>query len=194
MKLHSIHKELKEILSAKRFKHSEGVALSAKKLAERYGEDPNQAELAGWIHDCAKEMKLAEMQAWCAQKAFAIDDEMWNSRALLHGPAGSAFAELHWGITDRDILSAVFYHTTGKAGMTLLEKIVFLADYIEPSRNFPGVETLRELAEKDLEEGMLFAYDSTIGHLLETHEYIYELTLTGRNAVLRELAQKAGKV
>lgn len=193
MKFHDIKKELEGMLSKKRFVHSLGVSAAARHLAELYGGDADQAELAGLVHDCAKEMKLPEMQAWAAQKAFPIDDYMWQSRALLHGPAGSAYAELHFGITDPEILSAVYYHTTGKAGMSLLEEIVFLADYIEPSRDFPGVDELRKKAEKNLDDAALFAYDSTLRHLLEEHAYVYELTLSGRNALLQKIQKKEGK-
>lgn len=184
MKLEDIIQELKHSLSEKRFRHTGGVAASAKSLALRYGGNPEQAELAGWVHDCAKEMKLEDMQQWVKKKDFAIDEYMLGSRALLHGPAGSAYAELHFGIHDPEILSAVFYHTTGNTHMSQLEKIVFLADYIEPSRDFPGVDTLRKAAKHGLDHAVLLAYDSTIGHLIDDHEYIYELTFQGRNALL----------
>lgn len=187
MELEEIQKELRDILSKKRFKHSAGVADSARHLAELYGEDPEKAYLAGWVHDCAKEMTLPEMQEWVAKKGFKLDSYMLGSRALLHGPAGSAYAELHYGITDEAILSAVFYHTTGQPAMTKLQKIVFLADYIEPSRDFPGVAALRKLSEKGLDEAVLAAYDSTIGHLLDEGAYIYDLTFLGRNALILEM-------
>lgn len=189
MKLEDIKKELKQVLSEKRFRHSGGVAASAKALALRYGGDPDQAELAGWVHDCAKEMKLEKMQQLVKEKGFAIDAYMMSSRALLHGPAGSAYAELHFGIHDPEILNAVFYHTTGNTHMTQLEKIIFLADYIEPSRDFPGVDTLRKAAKQGLDQAVLLAYDSTIRHLLDDHEYIYELTFQGRNALLLSMQE-----
>lgn len=181
MNLDKIIGELKKELSSKRFHHTEGVAHTARKLALRYGADPEKAYIAGWIHDCAKEMPLSEMQEWTKKDGMRLDPYMMGSRALLHGPAGSAYAKLHFHMDDEEILSAVVYHTTGRPHMTLLEKIVFLADYIEPSRDFPGVEGLRKLAEKDLDEAMLAAYDSTIRHLLDQEAYIYDLTFLGRN-------------
>lgn len=181
MGLSKIREELQELLSEKRFHHTEGVAASARGLAARYGADPKRAELAGWVHDCAKEMTLAEMRALVEKAGMDVDEPVWHSRALLHGPAGSAYAKLHFGIQDTDILKAVFYHTTGKPDMTLLEKVVFLADYIEPSRDFPGVDELRTLARENLTNALIAAYDSTIGHLASQHAYIYELTLAGRN-------------
>lgn len=187
MELKSIQKELKQSLSEKRFRHTGGVAASARKLAEIYGGDPDQAELAGWLHDSAKEMKLPEMQELVKEKGFDIDPYMLDSRALLHGPAGAAYAELHFGIHDQAILDAIYYHTTGNAHMTKLEKIVFLADYIEPSRDFPGVDALRKEAKKDLNQAVLLAYDSTIRHLIDDGAYIYDLTFIGRNAMVLEL-------
>ncbi len=192
MELEQIQKELKQSLSEKRYRHTGGVAASARMLAEKYGGDPDQAYLAGWLHDSAKEMKLPEMQKWVSEKGFTIDPYMLGSRALLHGPAGAAYAELHFGIHDQAILDAVFYHTTGNTHMTLLEKIVFLADYIEPSRDFPGVEALRKEAKKDLNQAVLLAYDSTIRHLIDDGEYIYDLTFEGRNALVLEM-QETGK-
>lgn len=186
MELHQIQKELAERLSAKRFRHTCGVAASSRQLAEQYGADPDQAELAGWIHDCAKEMSLEDMQTLVRTENLSLDAPVLKRRALLHGPAGSVYARRHFGITDPDILSAVFYHTTGKPHMTLLEKIVFLADYIEPSRDFPGVEELRKMSGQDLNQTLIAAYDSTIRHLAEQHAYIYELTLAGRNALILE--------
>ena len=135
MDLIDIQKDLKKILSAKRYRHSAGVADSARALADKYGANAEKAYIAGWVH----------------------------------------------GIDDKDIKSAIFYHTTGRTNMTLLEKIIFLADYIEPSRDFPGVDTIRKLAEKDLNQAVLSAYNSTIKHLIDQDAYIYDLTFLGRN-------------
>lgn len=192
MELKLIQNELKQSLSEKRFRHTGGVAASARMLAKLYGGDPDQAELAGWLHDAAKEMKLSDMQMWVKEKGFAIDSYMLQSRALLHGPAGAAYAELHFDIHDQAILDAIYYHTTGNAHMTKLEKIVFLADYIEPSRDFPGVDELRKEAKKDLGQAVLLAYDSTIRHLIDDGAYIYDLTFIGRNAMVLEV-QGTGK-
>ena len=90
---------------------------------------------------------------------------------------GSVLAKTAFGIDDEEIRGAIYYHTTGRVGMTLLEKIVFLADYIEPNRDFPGVEDLRLLAEKDLDEAVLAAYDSTISHLIDQEAYSKEKRL-----------------
>lgn len=184
MTLDDIKKDLKKRLSEKRYVHSKGVSQLAEKLAKAYGADPDKARLAGLVHDCAKELSLPDMQALVKGKGLALDDYMMGSRALLHGPAGSVLAEKAYGITDKDILSGVYYHTTGCPDMTLMEKIIFLADYIEPSRDFPGVDHLRKTAFKDLDAALIEAYDDTLRHLLDQHQYVYTLTLAGRNDLI----------
>ncbi len=192
MKLEKIKKELEKSLSGKRYRHSGGVADTAKHLAKLYGADADKAYEAGWVHDAAKELSLSDMQALIPEDSPLREDQpLMGSRALLHGPAGSIFIEKEFGIHDKEIQSAVYYHTTGHPQMTLLEKIVFLADYIEPSRDFPGVETLRKLAEKDLDKAVLAAYDSTISHLLDQEAYIYDLTFLGRNDLVLRMEKKA---
>lgn len=181
MDLKLIRADLKERLSSSRYIHSLGVSEMAKRLAEKYGADPEKAELAGLVHDCAKDMSLEDMQKVAEEGHFAIDPHMHDSKAILHGPAGAVLAKKIYGIKDEDVLSAIYYHTTGAANMTVLQKIIFLADYIEPSRDFPGVDKIRKAAEKSLYKGMITAYKSTISHLLDQKAYIYPLTLEGWN-------------
>lgn len=191
MKLTDIKKDLKNRLSERRYVHSAGVAASAYILAEKYGYNPKKAELAGWLHDCAKEMKLEEMQDIIDEQNLQVDDEyMRSSRALLHGPAGSIMAKTVYGIKDRDIQNSIFFHTTGRPQMELLDKIIFLADYIEPSRDFPGINIIRRNAQKNLDTAVLSAYDATIRHLLAQKEYIYELTFLGRNDLIKHMGNK----
>ena len=190
MKLTDIKKDLKNRLSERRYVHSAGVAASAYILAEKYGYNPKKAELAGWIHDCAKEMKLEEMQNIIDEQNLQVDEYMRSSRALLHGPAGSIMAKTIYGIKDRDIQNSIFFHTTGRPQMELLDKIIFLADYIEPSRDFPGINIIRRNAQKNLDTAVLSAYDATIRHLLDQKEYIYELTFLGRNDLIKHMGNK----
>ena len=185
-----IKKRLKELLKDKRYVHSLGVASVSRHLAETYGyADPDKAELAGLVHDCAKNLPLVEMQQLTDEGRIPMDLALYNSKALLHGPAGSVLARKLFGITDEEILSAVYYHTTGHPDMQLLEKIVFLADYIEPSRDFPGVDKLRRLSEISLDKAVLAAYASTISHLLDTNAFIYPLTMEGRNDLLKKMEE-----
>lgn len=150
-------------------------------MADKYGANAEKAYIAGWVHDCAKELSLSEMHDIVNEHSLRLDKYVLSSKALLHGPVGSILCETKYGIDDKDIKSAIFYHTTGRTNMTLLEKIIFLADYIEPSRDFPGVDTIRKLAEKDLNQAVLSAYNSTIKHLIDQDAYIYDLTFLGRN-------------
>ena len=174
MNIKEIKSKLKGLLKEKRFIHSCGVAATARQLAIHYQyTDVDKAELAGLIHDCAKNLSLTDMQ----------------QTALLHGPVGMILAQKWFAVKDKDILSAIYYHTTGRPNMSLLEKIVFLADYIEPSRDFPGVENLRELSKLSLDKAVLCAYNSTIKHLLDIDAYIYPLTIDGRNNLLEHMME-----
>ncbi len=99
-------------------------------------------------------------------------------------------AKTVYGIKDRDIQNSIFFHTTGRPQMELLDKIIFLADYIEPSRDFPGINIIRRNAQKNLDTAVLSAYDATIRHLLDQKEYIYELTFLGRNDLIKHMGNK----
>ena len=179
----TITERLQGLMGEKRLRHTIGVAASARELAARYGENPDRAELAGLLHDCAKELKLKDMQALVDEASTGtkvdvqVDDEMYRSGNLLHGTAGALLAERDFGVTDAGVLEAIRVHTTGKAGMSALDKIVFLADYIEPGRTFPGVDALREAAEKDPDEAVLAGFETTIGFLRDKDTPIYAPTL-----------------
>lgn len=171
-------------LRPKRFRHTLGVVDSATILAKQYGADVEKARLAALLHDCAKEMPLEDMQALVKSKGYNVDKDMLSNGAILHGLAGMIRAEVEFSIRDRDVLEAIRVHTTGKIGMSTLDKIIFLADYIEPSRDFPGVEELRDMAKTNLNNAVLLGYDTTIRYLLDQHVTIYPLTILGRNDLL----------
>lgn len=173
----------------KRYTHTLGVAESARKLAIRYGADPDKAQLAGYLHDYCK--------CWPVDKMFEIlvrhempTDLLEGEKELWHAFAGAIVIQTDLGITDPEILQAVRYHTTGRAGMTLLEKVVCVADYIEPNRNFPGVEQIRELAEKDLDAALALALGGTIQFLIEKQKTVFPLTLSAYN----DLISRKGRV
>ena len=182
-----IKKRLKELLKDKRYVHSLGVASVSRHLAENYGyADPDKAELAGLVHDCAKNLPLEKMQQLADEGRIPMDLALYNSKALLHGPAGSVLARKLFNITDEEILSAVYYHTTGHPDMQLLEKIVFLADYIEPSRDFPGVDKARELAQIDIDSALLYCYDQTLTELVARGKLIHSDTIAAYNDMIRQ--------
>lgn len=173
-------------LSPKRFAHTLGVVDTAKRLAKYYGAPVDQAEIAALLHDAMKESSLQEMQSLVMEAQIPVDSEMLKNGALLHGPAGAAYAKLTLHIQDELICEAIRVHTLGSTHMSVLDKIIFLADYIEPNRNFPGVEELRNLAFQDLNAAVVQAYDGTIRHLLDQGLSIHVDTIRGRNSVLLE--------
>lgn len=186
---------VKTHLTTARYQHVVGVAAAAKQLAIQYGGDPEQAEIAGLLHDVAKQLPLEKMQS-LAQRSFGdtLDTEIMVNGNLLHGYAAVTMARELFGVTDATLLASLAHHTTGAPVMNTLEKIVFLADYIEVHRTFPGVETLRALAKQDLDRAVLAGYDSTLYHLLEEKQPIYVGTVVNRNALLAMIMKnKEGK-
>ena len=144
MKREKIMYKLKKELDAQRYTHTLGVEETARQMALLFGEDPQKAALAGLLHDCAKCMTLTQMVK--AAKGVPLDPVMKESKALMHAVAGMCVAKNVYGVDDPDVLGAIRWHTTGHAGMTRLEKIIYLADMIEPSRKpYPGLEEIRAL-------------------------------------------------
>lgn len=184
MTIDQIHDKLKEVLSPKRFKHSIGVMETSAKLAAQYGIDINKAELAGLLHDCAREMNGEEILKLCKQHNIEVDNICAIKPKLLHGPVGSIVAREEYGIEDEEILSAIYWHTTGHRNMSALDKIVFLADYIEPGRDFPGVDKVREAVFQDLDKGMVVALMSIIKHLVKKRALIQLDTIDTWNYII----------
>lgn len=187
MTFEEIYQDLSRKLTPKRFTHSIGVTDMAETLAKRYGADPTQARLAGLLHDCAKELSLAEMYRWLQVANEVVDSQMMKDGALLHGVVGAIVANYVYHVTDTEILEAIRVHTTGKVGMSILDKIIFVADYIEVNRDFDGVDRLRELAKTDLDQAVLGGYDNTISFLIKQKKEIYSTTILGRNDIIFRL-------
>lgn len=185
MDIKEIETDLSNKLSKKRFIHTLGVVNSAMYLAKKYGANIEDAHLAALLHDCAKEIPLLEMRDLVAD--LPCDQAMLHSGALLHGLAGMVLANTQYGVTNPDILEAIRVHTTGKENMSKLDKIIFLADYIEPNRKFPGVNDIRLAAEQSLDAGVLCGFDMTIRHLIDSGDSIYPLTILSRNDLLRHM-------
>ena len=185
MDIKEIETDLSNKLSKKRFIHTLGVVNSAMYLAKKYGANIEDAHLAALLHDCAKEIPLLEMRDLVAD--LPCDQDMLHSGALLHGLAGMVLANTQYGVTNPDILEAIRVHTTGKENMSKLDKIIFLADYIEPNRKFHGVNDIRLAAEQSLDAGVLCGFDMTIRHLIDSGDSIYPLTILSRNDLLRHM-------
>ena len=163
-------KQAKELvrsrLSDKRYEHTINVKKMAVKLAKHYGTDPEQAALAALLHDAAKELPKDEMRAIMqAHPEYAQGGEA-RPTPVWHGICAAILARTEWGVTDEAVLSAIACHTAGKAGMTQLDKILYLADMTSAERDWPGVEKLRKLEMKDLDAAMLAALRQTNGFVL----------------------------
>lgn len=186
-----IKKELKHRLSPKRFNHSLGVAEEAERLAKHYGANPEKAYLAGLIHDCSKEIPVQDaIQLLSERFSVTCDEVALQTPRILHGPLGACVAKEEFGVEDAEILDAVWYHTTGKAGMDLFSKIIYIADYIEPNRTYPDVEVLRALTYEDIDRAILFGIDYTIGELVKRKTVIHPDTMHCRNDILIKMNAK----
>lgn len=158
--------DLKKTQNRHRFEHTMGVAKTAKKMAEVLGENPNKAYLAGLLHDCAKCISDEEKIKICKENSIEISASEKCNPFLLHAKAGAYFTQYKYHITDTDIINAVRYHTTGRPDMSLLEKIIFTADYIEPGRNKqPNLEELRKSAYLDIDFTVYMILRDTLNYL-----------------------------
>ncbi|WP_017728433.1 bis(5'-nucleosyl)-tetraphosphatase (symmetrical) YqeK [Halalkalibacterium ligniniphilum] len=182
---------VKPHLTEHRYTHTLGVVQAATELAERYGAPVKKAELAAIFHDYAKFRDRNEMRA-LVQTTLSCKDILDYGDELLHAPCGAYYVEHEIGILDEDVLRAICYHTTGRPNMSLLEKVVFLADYIEPGRHFKGVDEVREIAKNDLNEALIASLGNTIGFLSKRQQLIYPATLATYNQLIQEKKQKGG--
>ncbi|HFQ0456565.1 TPA: bis(5'-nucleosyl)-tetraphosphatase (symmetrical) YqeK [Enterococcus faecium] len=167
-------------MSEQRFKHVLGVEETAVALAKKYSASPEKASIAALTHDYAKERPDEEFKMVIVRDGF--DPELLNyNNAIWHGLVGASFVERELGITDAEILHAIRVHTTGAAKMSLLDKIIYVADYIEPGRDFPGVQDARAIAWADLDEAVAFETKHTLAHLLAQEQQIYPKTIETYN-------------
>jgi len=182
--------ELIEVVSsqmpAKRWQHTQGVMETAVKLAKQYGADPVKADLAAILHDVAKYWPIEKLRGILTDHQLSNDLLLYNKQ-LWHAEVGAFVASHDFGIHDMEVLDAIRYHTSGRIGMTLLDKVVCLADYIEPGRDFPGVNNIRELANDSLEEALIAGLDSTISLLVSRKQIIFPLTVFARNDLIKKL-------
>lgn len=167
---------IKPRMKEKRYIHTIGVMETAIQLAERFGEDSKRAEIAALLHDICKYADEAWMEQVVNEQRLNVQLVGWGSE-LLHGPVGAYVAQTEFGIDDEDILNAIRYHTTGRAGMSNLEKIIYIADMIEPNRKFNGVERLRDKAKKDLNKAMSACIRHSLAFLVDTKQPIFPLSV-----------------
>lgn len=158
--------EVKTHLTERRFYHSQCVAEEAARLARRYGADVEKARLAGILHDIMKDTAPEEQLKILTDSGIILTDAQRRNRKLWHALSGAVYLREKLGIEDREIVEAVECHTSGKGNMTLLDKVLFVADYISADRDYPGVEEMRRLADQSLEEAMVEGIRYTVDELM----------------------------
>ncbi len=163
-------------LKHKRIPHVLGTEQEAIRLALRYGADVQKVRVAALLHDCTKKLDMEEQLALCRQYGIRLDELEQRALKLLHAKTGAAIARDLFGVDD-EIYSAIYWHTTGHANMTLLEKIMYLADYIEPTRNFPGVNELRAACNESLDKGLRMGLEMTIQEMHDRGNPVHSATL-----------------
>ena len=182
MDIIEIQRHLKKKQSEHRFTHSLGVQYTSICLAMKYGYDLGKAELAGILHDCAKHYSAEKLIKACEKNKIPTTDSEHKSPFLLHAKVGALLAADKYGVTDNEVLEAIRWHTTGKPAMTMLEKIVFVADYIEPGRNnAPNLDTLRQLSFENIDEAVLAILQQTLDYLKDKKQDIDQHTVETYN-------------
>ena len=164
-------------LTPYRYAHSLAVADEAKRLALKYGADPAKAYTAGLLHDILKDASPAEQLQIAADFGILLDDTEQASQKLWHAHVGAVFVEKILGVTDPEIIGAIRYHTTGRANMTLLEKIIYIADFTAAGRDYDDVDVMRKLADQSLEEAMRYALHYTVADLRRKKRIVHPDTL-----------------
>lgn len=166
-----------------RYEHTLGCERAARKLAERFGSDPEKAGVAALLHDITKHLSPQEQLNLCEKYGIIPCTVEKSEPKMLHGKTAAAIAREEYGMPE-EICDAIACHTTGRRGMTLLDKILYLADYIEDTRDFSGVEKARKLARQDIDRALLYCYDQTLTDLVERGKLIHSDTVAAYNDMI----------
>ncbi|TCW37738.1 putative HD superfamily hydrolase involved in NAD metabolism [Laceyella sacchari] len=188
MDLEILLQATKEQMPISRWEHTLRVKDTALQLADRLGMNPHPVTVASILHDYCKFWPDTVLAERIRQSDLPKDLLQYN-KELWHGPVAAIVARDQFGITDPDVLHAIQYHTSGREGMSQLEKVIWLADYIEPARQFPGLDEVRLLAETNLDQALLKALENTIQFLIQRKQKVYPPTLLARNWLLDQVAQ-----
>ena len=171
-------RKLQSSLSIERYIHTMGVVKEARKMALKYGADEKKAAMAALLHDCAKDYPADMKRRFCKEFHVDVDEIMLETIDLTHAFLGAEVARREYGVEDEEILSAIKYHTTGKPDMTLMEKIIFISDYIEEGRKkFDTLEESRRLAYEDIDKAMAFILKNTIEYVKERKRTLHPLSV-----------------
>ena len=184
--------EVKRHLTQGRFYHSQCVAAEAEKLARRYGADPEKARLCGILHDVMKDTQPQEQLKILEKSGIILTVAQRRNRKLWHALSGAAYLRDALGIADQEILGAVECHTSGKGGMSLLDKVLFVADYISADRDYPGVEELRVTAYRSLEEAMVEGIRFTVDELMGQELPVAAESIEAYNDAIITLQEQKG--
>ncbi|MBQ8540880.1 MAG: bis(5'-nucleosyl)-tetraphosphatase (symmetrical) YqeK [Clostridia bacterium] len=176
-----MHRKLRSTQKERRYFHTMGVVKEAVRLAPKYGVEVEKAKIAALLHDCAKNFDQDRFLEIAAEYGVTLDEYALKEPALVHAFLGAAVAYRDYGVTDKEILDAIFYHTTARANMTNLEKLIYLADMIEPGRTMPQAEELRRLVETDLDDALIYAIDCSIKHVIKKGRLIHPDSIHARN-------------
>lgn len=181
-------KEVSSKVKKSRFEHILRVEAKAIELARKYGADVEACQLAALLHDYAKDMQRSEVEE--VQKDARVSDEMLAfGSQIWHGPAGAYYAKETFGVTNQDVLDAIYQHTIGGEQMSLVAKVIFIADYIEDGRDFPGVAEARERANQNLDAAVIYKIKQTLKYLVNSEERIYPGTLTVYNQWMQKMEE-----
>ncbi len=181
---------LKQALKPGRYVHSVNTMKEAVRLAEHYGEDVEAAAIAGLLHDCGKNLNDEQTLEYCSNYGITLSRLEQNQVFLMHGAVGALIAREKYRVENVYILNAIKYHTTGYGDMSMLDKIILLADYIEPGRRHSEVEDARRLAYTDINRALISAFDSTIRYVMDRKGLIHPATIEARNNILMLLSHK----
>ncbi len=174
-----LHKKLARKLDDDRYLHTLGVEYTAASLAMKYGCSVLKARLAGLLHDCAKGIESSEYQDLCTKYNIAVNEAERSNPGLLHAKLGGFLAMKKYHVTDNEIIDAILCHTTGKPDMSLLEKIIYISDYIEPGRdslNLPRIDEVRRMAFTDIDTALFMILEDTMKHLKSSGKVIDPMT------------------
>ena len=186
---------LQQSLKPKRYEHSIRVYETALKMAEQFQADKEKVALAALLHDCGRQVPKEASVAKATELGIPVDPVEEAQPILLHAKLGVYYAVHKYGVdaNEKEVLDSIRYHSTGTADMTETAKIVFLADLIEPGRDFEGVEAIREASFQDLDRGMFLSYDNTIRYLLEDGLLIHPDAIAGYNQLAAKYAMAQSK-
>ncbi len=187
MDIDLIKLKLKEMLCEKRLEHSINTSKVARRLAIKYNYNADKAEIAGLLHDCAKDLDNEILIKMVLEHDIKVDKIIQRIPKLLHPLVGATIAEKEFNIQDPVILKAIKAHSTGAAQMSLLDKIIYLSDKIEPLRDMAGVEEAREMAEKDLNRAVLMALNRGLIYLISKNLLIHPVSIKARNNILNKV-------